>query len=1008
MIAFELDEQIDAYEAALVAGRAGAGDIERFLPAPEDTQRVHVLIELLRVTLEHEWRPGQTEQLGSLLDRFPELKSDAAFIEPLAYEEYRLRVADGQRVDRQTYAARYGVDVATWQELSPESAPPGKVSPDGSSALWNEFSLSAPASAAAMAVARRRLPEVGERFGPFCLIAVLGQGAFGKVFLARQATLANRHVAFKITAGPTGEAERLARLQHSNVVPIYSVHRRGRLSGVCMPYLGGVTLADLLAKIRRESRLPNSAQSLVDTVAARQAELSTVIQPRTEEPAVAPEVRPAPQADRTLKQLAARNWEEAICWIVSGVAEGLSHAHQRDIIHRDLKPANILISDDGAPLVLDFNLATDRSLEAGHLARIGGTLPYMSPEQFRSFQGDSVEISTASDVYSLGVVLYESLTGRLPFPIRQGTLDQVVAQMLQERCEGPLHGIRRLNPAVSPGLAAIVAKCMQPEPAARYRDAGELREDLQRHLEHRPLRYAKERSLTEVVQKWRKRHPRLASATSVAVIALLVAGVFGSIWRGREQLHAKQAEQHAAQAAEQTFERFHSAIPTSRTLLILANPDSPEERDGLAAAKDLLAAYRVQGNPQWQSLPEVRRLSARSQSELTADIADLTHLLTRRESATDKPAKSTQSSPLTNEAREVPDRRNSTERLIQLHRSVQEGRGGAESIRALDEFTRTHPQDVASWLVLGDCRRIAGDYSGAEQACTAAIALRSDLYLTWYWRGIVLLQHERPKEAEADFTEALKLRPDFPGGWANRGVARKLQGQYTPAIEDLTKAVDSGLQDSLVYFSRAQCYKALGEAENAKRDFELGTKLQSQHAQRWFSRGMAHLELNDYRTAEQDFIAALKIAPGFVVARRNLAHVQSEKLAKLDEAIETLNGILKLQPNDLSARISRGVLYARQNKKTEALQDAEATLQRNPPAHELCQAASLFALLSKDDSGLRNRALDYLEQSVAKQPKLAAVVESDPDMANLRLEPRFIKLMSPQPPESGNGTSKAN
>ena len=89
-------------------------------------------------------------------------------------------------------------------------------------------------------------------------------------------------------------------------------------------------------------------------------------------------------------------------------------------------------------------------------------------------------------------------------------------------------------------------------------------------------------------------------------------------------------------------------------------------------------------------------------------------------------------------------------------------------MQPLNALTRANPKDVASWMVLGDCLRLAKDYTGADAACTAAIALRDDLYLTWYYRGIVRLQAGRPAEAEADFDAALSRRAIFPGGWANR------------------------------------------------------------------------------------------------------------------------------------------------------------------------------------------------------------------------------------------------
>ena len=180
----------------------------------------------------------------------------------MAFEEYRQRSGEGQDVDKQEYSKRYCFDVSRWQDLRPRRDEESSLAPNSEAASWTEFSQSEPAAAAELLVTRRQLPHVGERFGPFELTALLGQGAFGKVFLARQKSLSDRLVALKVTFGRPLEAQKLARLQHNNIVPVYSVHRRGKLSGICMPYLGSATLADLIASLMPHARLPPSAPGL--------------------------------------------------------------------------------------------------------------------------------------------------------------------------------------------------------------------------------------------------------------------------------------------------------------------------------------------------------------------------------------------------------------------------------------------------------------------------------------------------------------------------------------------------------------------------------------------------------------------------------------------------------------------------------------------------------------------------------------------------------------------------
>ena len=125
---------------------------------------------------------------------------------------------------------------------------------------------------------------------------------------------------------------------------------------------------------------------------------------------------------------------EAVLWIGARLADALVHSHARGILHLDLKPENILLADDGQPMLLDFNLSIDlRDTVSMELARIGGTLPYMSPEQIEAFRGGKREIDARSDLYSLGVILFELLTKNSPFQRRAGRLENVLNGMVVDR-----------------------------------------------------------------------------------------------------------------------------------------------------------------------------------------------------------------------------------------------------------------------------------------------------------------------------------------------------------------------------------------------------------------------------------------------------------------------------------------------------------------------------------------------------------------------------------------------
>jgi serine/threonine protein kinase len=777
----------------------------------EAATRPASLVERLADDMVDRWHAGDRPPTEHYLDRYPTLNDHPDAALELLAEELALRAEHGLPVDADELAARFPRWAAQVRALVECQRVLG---PDG----------------------RPRFPEPGGMLGEFHLHGELGRGAHARVYLAAQPLLSGRPVVLKLGPATGHEHLSLARLQHTHIVPLYSVHefRETGLRGLCLPYFGGEPLSAVLTRIREAGRGAVGKDLLPagdDTRPSPSA--SGVPRPDLSEARVRTEHRgPA------WNLLERAPYTDAVCWVGACLADALQYAHDRGLLHLDLKPSNVLVAADGTPMLLDFHLARP-PLRAGDPAPtwLGGTPGFMPPEQLAAVEavrdGRPVpaDLDGRADVFALGVVLKESLQAG------------------------------NFSPGV--GLSDVLARAVAPDPAARYPTAAALAADLRRHLTAQPLKGVRNRSAVELWAKWRRRRPH-ALPVAFVLLSLVIAGLvlFARSDRqvGRAVTALRDAEAGlregryaeaaaAARGGEALLEwlPFHGELQgrlreAGRTA---ERGRAAEELHALceqirplyaADAATPSQARRVldQCLEVWARRADVARAldgqpTAEADRRWRADLLDVAvvaaHLGPQVAPPAEVPAAHRRSLALLDEADEllhpgpvldlerVPHARalgmseaadaalrrgfGETPRTAWEHVAVGRAALAAGDLdraaAATDRALELDPRSVWAGYYAGLCRLRKDDPAGALAAFAGCVTLAPESAWCRHNRGVAFAALGRLDAAAADFDAALTLDPGLGATWLARAGVRSRAGRHTGALADLDRAAAAGV-----------------------------------------------------------------------------------------------------------------------------------------------------------------------------------------------------------------------
>jgi serine/threonine-protein kinase len=801
--------------------------------------------------------------------------------------------------------------------------------------------------------------------GRFEVQATLGEGASSVVYRAWDRQL-KRAVALKVMrpwgAGTAArerflrEARTLAGLVHPNVVTVYDAGEDAGGLYIVMELVPGRPLSELLG--------------------GRGAEL------------------------------------DAMVALLEKVARGLGLAHERGIVHRDVKPSNILVTEWGEPKIADFGLAkmVEPTVELTRSGATVGTPAYMAPEQA---QGRVKDVSARTDVYALGVILYEMATGRRPHD--GGSPEELLRRIAESDPPSP----RELNPRIARAIETICGKAMQKESAARYASAREFADDLRRYLEDEAI-HARPAPLASRI--WRRvvRHRAVAAPLSVLAAVALGLGVYAVVVNRRD---AQLAQERLAEAVRlERGDRLEEARDAYRAALAL-DARVVAAREGLerTAAELKRRAAMLEERPRAMEralrlLEEGRPALERARRYLACPEVSYEELVQRVDAAQSRFEQAVSAAPemalahhLLGRAWELkgyddraetcwrkaialdPNLRPARYRLGRRlmvraylmtlgpsERHVDDRQPAAKAIaeeaaREMEEVTaRAGPLDdpidaELAGAMLAYVRRAYGEsralVRSAIERAEATHSTPEGLDDAHWIAGLSSDMSERLQE----FERALGLCPNhvlarFSRGYTLGADPRRLRD----AVADYDVALRVNPHFAPGHLNRGTARSMLGDDDGALRDFDEALKLRPDYASAYTNRGALLQARGELDRAIADYDEAIRLDPNLGGAYCNRAYAYFEK-KRIREALDDFARAVELEPRKLQVRVLRGTVLLQSGDAGAALEDLDIAAELAPDnARVRCYRGMARSLVGRSDA-----AMEDFDAAVRLDPRLA-------------------------------------